>query len=96
MSNLPHNLFGGRMIVKPIEKEEEQVGNIVIPKTANASLAEGSVIKIDPAIHEYVKVGDTVIFEEGQGQGQLIDGVPHLWLGINQIWGSFNSSLSAV
>ena len=96
MSNLPHNLFGGRMIVKPIEKQEEKVGDVIIPSTANAALAEASVIKIDPAIAEYVRVGDTVIFEEGQGQGQLIDGVPHLWLGVNQIWGSFNSSLSVV
>lgn len=84
------------MIVKPIEAKEEilKKSNLIVPATANADLESGSVIKTDKAIDEYIKVGDTVIYAKGAGQGQLINGEPHVWIAINEIWGSFNSPLS--
>ena len=89
MSKKPDFVLNSRLIVKPIKAEEETVKGVIIPKTANADLSQGVVIKIDIEISEYVSVGDTVIFPAKSGQGQLIDGDPHLWLELRELWGSF-------
>jgi co-chaperonin GroES (HSP10) len=90
MSKKPDFILNARLIVKPIKSQDETVkSGIVIPKTANADLSQGTVIKIDAEIADYVSVGDTVIFPAKSGQGQLIDGDPHLWLELRELWGGF-------
>jgi len=37
-----------RILVKPIEKEEEEIGGIIIPDTAKEKLQEGEVIAVGP------------------------------------------------
>jgi co-chaperonin GroES (HSP10) len=89
MSKKPDFVLNSRLIVKPIKSEEETVKGVVIPKTANARLSRGLVVKIDADIAEYVSEGDTVVFPSEAGQGQLIDGDPHLWLELREIWAGF-------
>ena|ERR1700761_2332251 len=91
MSKLPTYLLNGKLIAKPLEKKEEtsQSGDILIPQTANANLTEALVIKVDQQIEKYVKPGDIIVYPTGSGTGQLISGVPHVWLQINEIWGAF-------
>jgi co-chaperonin GroES (HSP10) len=96
MSNLPDYLLGGRIIAKPIEQKEEKVGHVIIPSTANTDLEAATVVKVDKDITAYVNVGDTVLFAKGSGLGQLINGEPHLWLTVNELWGGVTSPLSVV
>jgi co-chaperonin GroES (HSP10) len=86
----PDILLGGRIIVKPLEKqEEERDSGIIVPKTANANLEDAIVLKVDPAIEQIVNTGDTVVYPSGTGLGALLNGDPCLWLEINQVWGIF-------
>lgn len=97
MSNLPDYLLGGRIIAKPIKQEEETLASgVIIPETANANIEAATVVKVDKDITAYVNVGDTVLFAKGSGQGQLINGEPHLWLSVNELWGGVTSPLSVV
>lgn len=91
MSNkMPDKLLGGRLLVKVLKSEEQEMDSgIVIPKTANSQLSEGLVIKIDEAIKEFTPVGNIVVFPTGAGVGQFIGNDPHLWLTVNDIWGTF-------
>jgi co-chaperonin GroES (HSP10) len=90
MSKMPDYLLGGRVIVKPLERQEEVSNDVIIPKTANSNLSEGLVVKVDEQINKWVKVGEIVVFPTGNGIAQLIDGVPHLWLEVNQLWAGFS------
>ena len=83
-------MLGGRIIVKVLEKQEEQIESIVIPKSANADLTEGLVVMVDNDIEKYIKKGDIVVFPTGSGVGQFIDNKPHLWLSPNDVWGGFS------
>lgn len=95
MSKKPDFVLNSRLIVKPIKAEDETLkGGTIIPKTANARLSKGLVIKIDAEIAEYVSEGDTVVFPSEAGQGQLIDGNPHLWLELREIWAGFKAEKS--
>ena len=40
--------LGDRILVKPTEQEEEQVGGIIIPDTAKEKPQEGEVIAVGP------------------------------------------------
>ena len=40
--------LGDRILVKPLEQEEEQIGGIIIPDTAKEKPQEGEVIAIGP------------------------------------------------
>ena len=40
--------LGDRILVKPIEQEEEKVGGIIIPDTAKEKPQEGEVIAVGP------------------------------------------------
>jgi co-chaperonin GroES (HSP10) len=97
MSNLPDYLLGGRIIAKPIEQKEEILeSGFIIPGTVNADIEAATVVKVDKDITAYVNVGDTVLFAKGAGQGQLINGEPHLWLNVNELWGGVTSPLTVV
>lgn len=86
---MPDLLMGGRMIVKVLKSEEQQIESLVIPATANSALSEGLVMKVDPVIEKLVKVGNIVVFPTGAGVGQYIGNDPCLWLEVNSVWGTF-------
>lgn len=67
--------LGDRVIVEPIEPEEQTKGGIILPDTAKERPREGKVIAVGPGrvdedgerIPIPVKVGDIVIFTEFGG-----------------------------
>lgn len=87
---MPDQLMGGRIIVKVLPSKEEQIESIIIPKTANASLQEGLVVKADPDISKYIKEGNIVIYPAGAGVGQYIGNDAHLWLEGRDVWATFS------
>lgn len=89
MSKMPDLLLGGRIIVKVLKSKEDKIESIIIPLTANSDLTEGLVVKADPDIEKYIKVGNIVVFPTGSGVGQYIGNDAHLWLNANEVWGTF-------
>lgn len=86
---LPDLLMGGRLIVKVLKSEEQQIESLVIPATANSALSEGLVMMVDPVIEKLVPVGNIVVFPTGAGVGQYIGNDPCLWLEVNNVWATF-------
>ncbi|MEK7767289.1 MAG: co-chaperone GroES [bacterium] len=71
-----------RLVVKPLEQEEEKRGGIIIPDTAKEKPEKGEVIAIGPgklldngqrAAME-VKKGDKIIFQKYGGHEIKLDG----------------------
>jgi len=71
-----------RLVVKPLEQEEEKRGGIIIPDTAKEKPEKGEVIAIGPgklldngqrAAME-VKKGDKIIFQKYGGHEIKVDG----------------------
>lgn len=98
MSKMPDYLLGGRVIVKPLKKQEETIEGIIIPRTANADLMEGLVVMVDGAVKyvnssdgqiKCIEVGHIVIYPADAGVGQFVNNEPHLWLEAYHIWGGF-------
>lgn len=85
----PDQVLNSRLIVKPRPKQEEKIGSVVVPGSANAELSEALVVKIADELKGIADVGGIVIYPSGAGVGQLIEGEPHLWLKIDDIWGYF-------
>lgn len=62
--------LGDRILVKPVEEEEEQIGGIIIPDTAKEKPQEGEIVAVGPgkmlesgerqAVS--VKVGDKILY----------------------------------
>lgn len=74
--------LGDRLVVKPLEQEEEKKGGIIIPDTAKEKPEKGEVLAIGPgkllengqrAALE-VKTGDKIIFQKYGGHELKIDG----------------------
>ena len=74
--------LGDRLVVKPLEQEEEKKGGIIIPDTAKEKPEKGEVLAIGPgkllengqrAVLE-VKMGDKIIFQKYGGHELKIDG----------------------
>lgn len=74
--------LGDRLVVKPLEQEEEKKGGIIIPDTAKEKPEKGEVLAIGPgkllengqrAALE-VKKGDKIIFQKYGGHELKIDG----------------------
>lgn len=71
-----------RVLVKPIEKEEEKRGGIIIPDTAKEKPQEGEVIAVGPGkrddqgkiIPMEVKVGDRILYGKYSGTEVKDDG----------------------
>ncbi len=73
--------LAGRLVVKPIEREEVTKGGIVLPDTAREKPQEGEVLAVGPGrlsedgkrIAMEVKVGDRVIYAKYGGTEYKID-----------------------
>lgn len=86
MNRIPRLLTQGRIIAKPIPQQDEKVGSMIIPKTANATLSEAEIVKFDPALKPLMKEGDIAVYPTGTGMGYLVEGVPHIFLNIHELW----------
>lgn len=70
-----------RVLVKPIEKETQQKGGIIIPDTAKEKPQEGEVIAVGPGkrddqgkiIPMDVKIGDKILYGKYSGTEVKLD-----------------------
>jgi len=70
-----------RVVVKPIEAEEQKKGGIIIPDTAKEKPQQGEVIAVGPGkitedgkkIPMEVKVGDKVLYGKYSGTEVTVD-----------------------
>ncbi|RMD94609.1 MAG: co-chaperone GroES [Calditrichaeota bacterium] len=77
-----------RVVVKPIEPEEQKQGGIIIPDTAKEKPQEGEVVAVGPGkitengnkIEMEVKKGDRVLYSKYAGTEVTIDGEEYLIL----------------
>jgi co-chaperonin GroES (HSP10) len=82
---------GTKILVSAIEKQEEKIGSILIPGTANAELSYGKIEAVSESISDVFEVGQTVLFPSGKGAVQYVGGLPYIWLDANpdlsEVWG---------
>ncbi len=69
-----------RLLIQPIEEEEQRVGSIIIPDTAKEKPRMGKVIAVgtDEDIKEIFKEGDRILFAKYAGDEIKIDGQEYL------------------
>jgi len=75
-----------RVVVKPLNPEEQKKGGIIIPDTAKEKPQEGEVVAVGPGrvtdsgnlIKMEVKVGDRVLFGKYAGTEVTIDDEEYL------------------
>jgi len=74
-----------RVLIEPIEQQEERIGNIIIPDTAKEKPQEGKVIAVGPGRQDngkvvplQVKVGDRVLYGKYAGTEIKKDGKEYL------------------
>lgn len=80
--------LGGRVLVKPLEREERTKSGIVLPDTAKEKPQQGKVIAVGTGrtlengqkVAVEVSEGDTVIFSKYAGTEIKIDGEEYLIL----------------
>lgn len=80
--------LGGRVLVKPLEREERTKSGIVLPDTAKEKPQQGNVIAVGTGrtlengqkVPVEVSEGDTVIFSKYAGTEIKIDGEDYLIL----------------
>ena len=80
--------LGGRVLVKPLEREERTKSGIVLPDTAKEKPQQGKVIAVGTGrtlengqkVPVEVSEGDTVIFSKYAGTEIKIDGEEYLIL----------------
>jgi chaperonin GroES len=85
--------LGGRVLVKPSEKEQKSSGGIILPDTAQKRPQEGEVVavgegKISDAGETLpipVKVGDIVIYPEYGGTEVKIDDTEYLLVDVDSL-----------
>jgi len=71
-----------RLVVKPLEQEEEKHGGIIIPDTAKEKPEKGEVVEVGPGklddngkrVALEVKKGDRVLFGKYAGTDIKVDG----------------------
>ena len=72
--------MNGRVLVRPLDSEEQKKGGIVIPDTAKEKPREGKVIAVAKDATDEVAVGDRVIYREFSGAEVEIRGKKHVLL----------------
>lgn len=84
-----------RVLVKPVEKEQEQKGGIIIPDTAKEKPQEGEVIAVGPGKRDEqgkiipmdVKTGDKVLYGKYSGTEIKLDDTEYLIMHQDDILG---------
>ena len=80
--------LGDRLVVKPLEQEEQTTSGIFLPETAKEKPQQGKVIAAGPGgrkeggdrIAMDVKVDDTVLYAKYSGTTIKLDGTEYLIL----------------
>jgi chaperonin GroES len=75
-----------RVVVKPIEQQEQKQGSIIIPDTAKEKPMQGEVVAIGPGkitengakVDMSVKKGDKVLYGKYSGTEVTVDGTDYL------------------
>ncbi|HPN33550.1 MAG TPA: co-chaperone GroES [bacterium] len=75
-----------RVVVKPVEQQEQKQGSIIIPDTAKEKPMQGEVVSVGPGkitengvkVDMSVKKGDKVLYGKYSGTEVSIDGVDYL------------------
>ncbi len=75
-----------RVVVKPVEVQEQKSGSIIIPDTAKEKPMQGEVVSVGPGkitengakVEMSVKKGDKVLYGKYSGTEVTIDGVDYL------------------
>ncbi len=86
MSKLNINPLGDRIVVKPMEAEENTKGGIILPDTAKEKPVEGTIVATGPGrksddgkvVELEVKVGDKVLYGKYGGTEVTIDSEEYL------------------
>ena len=84
-----------RIIVQRLEEDEQQVGGIIIPDTANEKPQQGKVIAVGKGkvkedggiLPMDVKDGDTILFGKYSGQEIKLDGDDYLIMREDEVLG---------
>ena len=83
-----------RMIVKRLEEEKQTKGGLFIPDTAKEKPQQGKVVAVGSGKREDgkvvaldVKAGDTILFAKYAGTEIKLDGVEHLILREDDVFG---------
>lgn len=90
--NIPVVPVGDKLLILPIQKQDITLeSNLII---GESDLEKGIVISVAKEVNfklnpfgESIDPGDTVYFPEGKSPGIMIDGKPHLWMQLSDIWG---------
>ena len=76
--------LGDRIVVEPIEQEEQTALGIFLPETAKEKPQQGKVIAAGPGARkdtgERIKVGDKVLYARYAGTNVKLDGKEYLIL----------------
>ncbi len=74
-----------RVLIEPLQEQEERIGSIIIPDTAKEKPQEGKVVAVGPGRQEngkvipmQVKVGDRVLYGKYAGTEIKKDGKEYL------------------
>jgi chaperonin GroES len=84
-----------RVVIKRVEEEKKTKGGIIIPDTAKEKPQKGKIVAVGPGkwdkdgkrIPLDVKKGDLVLFGKYSGTEIKIDGIDHVVLNIDDIFG---------
>ena len=84
-----------RVVVRRLEAEEKTAGGIIIPDTAKEKPMEGEIIAAGPGARDEagklvpldVKAGDKILFGKWSGTEVKLDGVEHVILKEEDLFG---------
>ena len=87
--------LGDRVLVQPVEEEEQVRGGIIIPDTAKEKPMQGKVIAVGPGkvtddaknLPMHVEKGQIVLYGKYAGTEVKIDGEEYLIMSENDIFG---------
>ncbi|MCB0070965.1 MAG: co-chaperone GroES [Caldilineaceae bacterium] len=80
--------LGDRLVIEPVEQEEQTASGIFLPETAKEKPQQGKVVAAGPGSRKEsgeridldVKVGDTVLYAKYAGTTIKLDGTEYLIL----------------
>ena len=75
-----------RVVVKPLEQDEQKVGSIIVPDTAKEKPMQGEIVAVGPGkvsdsgdrVALEVKSGDTILYGKYSGTEVSIEGGDYL------------------
>ena len=87
--------LGDRVLIEPIEQEEQTASGLFIPETAKEKPQQGNILAVGEGrrdddgkrIPMDVKAGDKVLFAKYAGTEIKVDGVDHIILREDEVLG---------